>query len=114
LPTKPTGTISFRYKLPQEPGADGNSYVYLDRYNGKVLRVDNGLELSLGDRLLNSFVSLHYSLFWGLPSRIFYVFVGLAPLFLAVTGFIMWRYRQRKAIRSIEVSLSSHSGDLSL
>lgn len=114
FPSEPTGTISFRYKLPQEPGVDGHSYVYLDRYNGKVLRVDNGLKPSLGDRLLNSFVSLHYGLFWGLPSRIFYIFVGLAPLCLATTGFIMWRYRRRKTTPSLEVSRSSHSGDLSL
>nr|WP_292868485.1 PepSY-associated TM helix domain-containing protein [Nostoc sp. LPT] len=50
---------------------------------------------SLGDRVLNSFNDLHYGTFWGLPSRIFYVFVGLAPLILFITGFVMWRHRYR-------------------
>jgi uncharacterized iron-regulated membrane protein len=82
-------------KLPQESSDYGNSNVYLDQYTGKVLRVDNGLKLPLGDRVLNSFVPLHYGTFWGLPSRILYVFVGLAPLILFITGFVMWWYRYR-------------------
>ncbi|WP_052290062.1 TonB-dependent receptor plug domain-containing protein [Scytonema millei] len=45
--------------------------------------------------VLGSFTPLHYGTFWGLPSRILYVFVGLAPLILFVTGFVMWRYRYR-------------------
>ncbi|MEI1375931.1 PepSY-associated TM helix domain-containing protein [Nostoc sp. UHCC 0926] len=39
---------------------------------------------SLGDRILNSFNDLHYGTFWGLPSRIFYMFVGFAPLILLI------------------------------
>ncbi|MEH2423609.1 MAG: hypothetical protein V7K48_22655 [Nostoc sp.] len=38
-----------RYKFPQEKEDSGNSYVYLNQYSGKVLRVDNALKLSLGD-----------------------------------------------------------------
>ncbi|MEH1844413.1 MAG: PepSY-associated TM helix domain-containing protein [Nostoc sp.] len=88
-------------KLPQENVEYGNSNVYLDQYSGKVLRVDNGLKLSLGDRVLNSFVPLHYGTFGGLPTRILYVFVGLAPLILFVTSLVMWRYRYRaKAVVS--------------
>ncbi|NJR75162.1 MAG: PepSY domain-containing protein [Scytonema sp. CRU_2_7] len=86
-------SASFRYKFPQEVGDYGNSYIYLDQYSGKVLRIDNGLEQSLGDRVLNSFTPLHFGTFWGLPSRILYVFVGLAPLILFVTGFVMYWYR---------------------
>ncbi|MEH2309963.1 MAG: PepSY-associated TM helix domain-containing protein [Nostoc sp.] len=62
---------------------------------------------------MNSFVPLHYGTFWGLPSRIFYVFVGLAPLVLFITGFVMWRYRYqpktRISDRSIELSHSRHN-----
>ncbi|MEH2462335.1 PepSY-associated TM helix domain-containing protein [Nostoc sp.] len=95
FPSKPESTLWMRYKFPQELGDYGNSYVYLDQYSGKVLRVDNGLEPSLGDRVLNSFTPLHYGTFGGLPTRILYVFVGLAPLILFITGFVMWRYRKR-------------------
>lgn len=51
--------------------------------------------MPLGDRVLNFFVPLHYGTFGGFPSRILYVFVGVAPLVLFVSGFLMWWYRYR-------------------
>ncbi|MEH2257594.1 PepSY-associated TM helix domain-containing protein [Nostoc sp.] len=83
--------LRFRFKLPQEKDEYGNSNVYLDQYSGKVLRFNNALKSSLGDRVLNSFTPLHYGTFLGLTSRILYVFVGLTPLILFITGFVMWR-----------------------
>ncbi|WP_138498271.1 PepSY-associated TM helix domain-containing protein [Nostoc sp. PA-18-2419] len=108
FPSKPEEALQIRMKLPQENVEYGNSNVYLDQYSGKVLRVDNALKLPLGDRVLNSFVPLHYGTFWGLPSRILYVFVGLAPLILFITGFVMWRYRYQGKIR-----ISDRSSELS-
>ncbi|MEH2120863.1 PepSY-associated TM helix domain-containing protein [Nostoc sp.] len=64
--------------------------------SGQVLRVDNSLKASLGDKILNSFEPQHYGTFGGLPTRILYVFVGLAPLILFITGFVMWWDRKRK------------------
>ncbi|MEH1845268.1 MAG: PepSY-associated TM helix domain-containing protein [Nostoc sp.] len=95
FPNKPEEVLTFSFKLPQKTEDYGQSSVYLDQYSGKVLRVDNSLKMSLGDRILNSFGPLHFGTFWGLPSRIFYVFVGLTPLILLITGFVMWRYRYR-------------------
>ncbi|MEH2263859.1 PepSY-associated TM helix domain-containing protein [Nostoc sp.] len=95
FPSKPEEAVRINMKLPQENVEYGNSNVYLDQYTGEVLRIDNGLKLPLGDRVLNSFTPLHYGTFWGLSSRILYVFVGLAPLILFITGFVMWRYRYR-------------------
>ncbi|MBE9168769.1 PepSY domain-containing protein [Pleurocapsales cyanobacterium LEGE 06147] len=92
LPTKPEDTYSISKKLPNE---NGNSFVYIDRYSGKVLRVDDSPQAKLGDRILNSFTPLHYGTFGGLLTRILYVFVGLAPTILLITGFVMWRYRRR-------------------
>ncbi|MEH1889897.1 MAG: TonB-dependent receptor [Nostoc sp.] len=62
----------------------------------------------VGDRILNSFNDLHYGTFWGLPSRIFYMFVGFAPLILFITGFLMWkhRYRTKSPTEFINQSLS--------
>ncbi|MEH1835236.1 MAG: PepSY-associated TM helix domain-containing protein [Nostoc sp.] len=60
--------------------------------------------------LTNSFVPLHFGTFWGLPSRIFYIFVGLAPLILFITGFVIWRYRYKGKNRSVQTTqtLSQH------
>ncbi|MEH2244574.1 PepSY-associated TM helix domain-containing protein [Nostoc sp.] len=36
---------------------------------------------------------MHFGTFGGFPTRILHVFVGLAPLILFVTGFVIWWYR---------------------
>lgn len=95
FPLDSKGVLSMSFKLPEENLDYGQSLVFLDQYTGKVLRVDNALKASLGDRILNSFPSLHYGTFWGLPSRILYVLVGLAPLILFITGIMMYRYRHK-------------------
>ncbi|MEH2249201.1 PepSY-associated TM helix domain-containing protein [Nostoc sp.] len=99
FPIKPEEALTVAFKLPQETEDYNQSSVYLDQYSGKVLRVDSSLKVSLGDRILNSFSPLHYGTFWGLPTRIFYLFVGLAPLILSVTGFVMWWYRYKRKNR---------------
>ncbi|MEH2288672.1 PepSY-associated TM helix domain-containing protein [Nostoc sp.] len=93
FPSKPEEVLTVNFKQTQK---DVDYDVYLDQYSGKVLRVHSSLQISLGDRIVNSFVPLHFGTFWGLPSRIFYVFVGLAPLVLFITSFVMWWYRYKK------------------
>lgn len=100
LPIKPEDAFSIYKKFPQEVNEYGDSAVYLDQYSGEVLQVQNGRELPLGDRVLNSFAPLHYGTFWGLPTRILYVFVGLSPTILFITGYVMWRYRYRSSFDS--------------
>ncbi|MEH1834445.1 MAG: PepSY-associated TM helix domain-containing protein [Nostoc sp.] len=104
FPRKPEDALSIRFKLPQDDDENGLSYVYLDQYSGQVLRVDNILEIPLGDRVLNFFEPLHYGTFGRLPTRILYVFVGLAPLILFITGFVMWRYRYQENLVHIGVN----------
>jgi uncharacterized iron-regulated membrane protein len=85
-------------KQPQDAQYFANS-VEIDPYSGEVLRVQNSQTATLGDRILNAFAPMHYGTFWGWPSRILYVFVGLSPTILLVTGFIMYGYRRHfKAI----------------
>ncbi|QIR40553.1 PepSY domain-containing protein [Tolypothrix sp. PCC 7910] len=74
----------------------GDSGVYLDQYNGEILRVVDSRKLPLADALLSAFEYLHYGTFWGLSSRVFYVFVGLSPTILLITGFFMYQYRYKK------------------
>jgi uncharacterized iron-regulated membrane protein len=99
IPTKPEEVFTIYRKFPQDIDDFSNS-VYLDRYSGEVLKVANSRNSSLGDRVLNSFSTLHYGTFWGLSTRILYIFVGLAPLILLITGLNMYRHRKwGKAIR---------------
>lgn len=94
LPIEPDTVFEFYKKVPGD-SEDFNSYVKVDQYSGKVLDLQDGRVAKLGDRILNSFTPLHYGTFGGISTRILYVFVGLAPTVLLVTGFVMWRYRRR-------------------
>jgi len=95
LPETPEATLYVRKKYPQEEAALGRSSVWLDQYTGEVVQLKDALKKSLGDKILDSFVPLHFGTFGGLSTRILYIFVGLAPLILSVTGFVMWWYRYR-------------------
>ena len=105
VPNAKTTYISFGNK-PEDPflvgkkypveGGDrfGNTRVYLDRFTGKVTQFRNGLKPSRAEAIVNQFRPVHFGNFGGIPTRILYVFVGLAPTILMVTGFTMWRYRK--------------------
>jgi uncharacterized iron-regulated membrane protein len=98
VPSKPDGVVRIGKRQAHESFRYGESEVLVDPYSGKTLRVQDSKTLGLGDRVLNAFVPLHYGTFWGLTSRILYIFVGLAPLILFITGFVMWWYRWRKKV----------------
>lgn len=96
VPSKPDGVVRVGKRQAHESLRFGESEVLVDPYTGQPLRVQNSKTLGLGDRVLNAFVPLHYGTFWGTTSRILYVFVGLSPLALFITGFVMWWYRKRR------------------
>jgi uncharacterized iron-regulated membrane protein len=104
VPSKPDGVVRVGKRQAHEPLRYGESEVLVDPYSGKVLHKQDSKTSGLGDRILNAFVPLHFGTFWGLPSRILYVFVGLAPLILFITGFVMWWYRKRKDVRLAETT----------
>jgi uncharacterized iron-regulated membrane protein len=81
---------------------DFSSYVKIDQYSGKVLDMQDSRVAKLGDRILNSFTPLHYGTFGGVSTRILYIFVGLAPTVLLVTGFVMWRYRRKPQVTEVQ------------
>ncbi|KAB8331050.1 PepSY domain-containing protein [Scytonema tolypothrichoides VB-61278] len=113
LPQTPEGVFRVGKKQPQETWEYGRSQVYLDQYTGKVVQLKNGLQPSRADVVFNSFVPMHYGTFGGLTTRIFYIFVGLTPLILSITGFVMWWYRYkgknlgRESMKMIEPSVKS-------
>jgi len=92
----PEPKVTVHKKFPQDfqpPIHDfGFSEVELNQYSGKVLRVKKVIEPPpTGLKLAMLLAALHFGTFWGLPSQILYVFIGLVPTALFITGFIMWR-----------------------
>ena len=94
IPTQPDEVFTVYMKQPGDAQYFANN-VQIDRYSGKVLHFLNSKTVSLGDRILNAFAPMHYGTFGGLPTRILYVFVGLSPTILFITGLTMYRLRRR-------------------
>ena len=97
FPSRPESVFMIGKQFPEEKEV-WRSRVYLDRYTGEVLQLRNSRLLSLGDEVVDSFNSLHFGTFGGLPARIVYVFVGLAPLILFITGLVMWWERPKNSL----------------
>lgn len=83
-----------RKKLPQESHPNGRNFIYFDQYTGRVLRVENTLEASLGTRINNMLYPMHIGVIGGTPVRILQVVIGLAPTALFITGFVIWKNRR--------------------
>lgn len=94
VPIQPDEVFSVYLKQPGDAQYFANQ-VKIDRYSGKVLYVINSKTAKLGDRILNAFVPMHYGTFGGIFTRILYVFVGLSPTILFITGLVMYRLRRR-------------------
>ncbi|MBW4611996.1 MAG: PepSY domain-containing protein [Desmonostoc vinosum HA7617-LM4] len=110
-PQKPEEVFRIGKKQSQETSEYGYSRIYLDQYTGEVVQLQNGMKPTRAEAVLNSFSPLHYGTFWGLPSRILYVFVGLTPLILSVTGFVMWWYRYKgKTVQQPKIEMVERLG----
>ena len=92
IPAAPSEVFSVYKRI--EHGLDYGNTIHLDRFSGQVIRIDDERKAALGDRIFSSFHPLHYGTFGGILTRILYVFVGLDPTVLVITGFTMFRLRR--------------------
>ena len=90
----PEAAVNVWKKFPQDAHPYGSSYVYLDQYNGTVLQVENSFKAPLNTQIWNQIYLLHIGTYGGLITRVLYVFTGLTPIVLFITGLVMWRQRQ--------------------
>lgn len=96
FPEKPEDPFRVGKRQAQETDKWGNTRIYLDQFTGEVIRFQDGLKPTRAEAITNQFGPVHFGTFWGIPSRILYVLVGLTPSVLFITGFIMWWYRKHK------------------
>lgn len=104
LPGESNEVVMVRKRFPQEPVKTGRSYVYIDQYSGKILQFENALTAPLASKILNSVFTLHVGVYGGLPVRIIYLFIGLVPTILCITGLVLWRKRQWAIARRLEAA----------
>ena len=78
------------------------SKVWVDQYNGEILKIEDPNAFTAGETFLNLVWPLHNGEALGLPGRILVCATGLVPLVLYVTGLIHW-LRKRQALRFAKV-----------
>ncbi len=83
-------------KFPEDRTPAGRSRVYIDRFSGAVLLVQNTRTAPRGTLILNSKRSAHTGDIFGAPTRALYVAVSLGIAVQAITGAaIRWNSRRR-------------------
>jgi uncharacterized iron-regulated membrane protein len=92
--------ISFQGYIPGTPSIvpESASKIDFDPYSGKLIKSTNINEqlakMNYWDKFNEIVYSFHVGSFAGNISRILYVFIGLTPAILSITGFMLW-WRRR-------------------
>ncbi len=95
LPDHDPQKMTVRKKLPnQDTGRFDLSVVELDRSSGEVVQATKVEKAEGLFKFIVTIADLHFGTFGGLPTRILYVFVGLMPTVLFITGLVNWRRRR--------------------
>ena len=96
---------SLHKRLPGDWRTQGDNVAYVHPQTAQVIRVDYHRDLPLGVRLQRDIYGLHFGTFWGHPSRVVWLLLGLVPLALFVSGLLMYWNRvlsKRQSARAAE------------
>ncbi len=90
-----TRVTQFRGEPPSESGSALNSSVIVNRVidsdgNVRITLRQGRAKPTLGDRVVRSFTLSHFGTFGGKTIKAIWVFFGLMPAILFITGFFMW------------------------
>ncbi|MBC7882782.1 MAG: PepSY domain-containing protein [Anaerolineae bacterium] len=93
----PEGAVQIFYEA--EGAAGLHVEVSLDRYSGKVLRVEDARKPASGVALVLAWLEpLHFGTFGGSATQALYLVLGLAPGGLFLTGFYLWFNKLKKKL----------------
>jgi uncharacterized iron-regulated membrane protein len=86
---------------------------YFDQYTGQhLMTLRRGLNQSAGDVVMAWIGPLHFGTFGGVPVKVLWVVLGLAPVVLSVTGvFMYWNRSLSKKWRKLRTD-SAERGKL--
>ena len=87
---KSTDPVLVRKRLEGDIHPNGRSFIYLNQYSGEVLRVQNIHYAPWVEKLMMWMYPLHIGSYGGVTTRILYVFLGLTPVALFLTGLVIF------------------------
>ncbi|MGB9148236.1 MAG: PepSY-associated TM helix domain-containing protein [Acidobacteriaceae bacterium] len=94
---RPHGVVKvFLSPQPSAPLTFVEDVVTYQPATGAVLSNISSAAWTRGERLAMGIYAVHFGTFAGLPGQILFAAIGLAPLLLAVTGYLMWWKRVLK------------------
>ncbi|WP_316792175.1 PepSY-associated TM helix domain-containing protein [Pedobacter frigoris] len=96
LPADKFGVYRFDMVSGNLPREGKREMISVDQYTGKILLNSRRDFPNVGDAYLSWLTPIHYGSFGGLPTQILALIGGLIPLFLFITGFIIWWPRFKK------------------
>jgi uncharacterized iron-regulated membrane protein len=111
---QPTGVVQVKVSHGWDPargpeGAGGNATVYLDQYDGRVLRVNQPEEKTVFGQLYEYWAfAIHRGTYGGVASRGLWLVACLAPLVLLLTGLSTMGIRagkRRRRLRRVHAAL---------
>jgi uncharacterized iron-regulated membrane protein len=88
-------------RFPEDHTPGGRSRVYVDRYTGAVLGVENTRRAEMGTRIGNQIRSIHTGDWFGKTTELVWLAAALALVGQAITGLLMWwnGRRAREALK---------------
>jgi uncharacterized iron-regulated membrane protein len=87
---RPTLRIWLCNSLSADPNT--KTQVFLDPKTGEVVAVAPADAAPTGDVILQWLTKLHFGNFWGLASKSIWIFIGLAPAIMAVSGLSLFAH----------------------
>jgi uncharacterized iron-regulated membrane protein len=104
LPVNDTAPIRVYLSRGSFADVDRSDVYYFDQYSGRPLTtVRRGLNRSAGDVVMSWIGPLHFGTFGGVPVKVLWVLLGLAPPLLTVTGMLMyWNRSLSKKWRALK------------
>lgn len=92
MPTQPGRGFAIRGNLPEDNPFFGKaaSGISLNVKSGTIERIQMSDKLSFPEKCRALVLPLHAGNFGGLPIRVLYVFIGLTPGLLSITGFLLY------------------------
>lgn len=93
LPTKPDAAVAVRMRLQGEIHQFGRTFVWFDRYDGTLLRVDNALTAHRAVQIQSWLFPLHTGAYGGAWTQWLQILAGLSLSLLTVSGAWLWLKR---------------------
>ncbi len=100
-PATPAQAWTATYHRAGDSGesVDSGPTAYFDPYTGALLRLDDPRAMGGAARALKTIEPLHFGKFAGLPGKLLWFVLGLAPAFLFGSGCLMWWNRKFKKLK---------------